>query len=62
MPEDLEAFLGKSKIIKEDHLPDAEGSFACQECNEVVLSGKFDVDNKLIIWYCSNNHRSQVSI
>jgi hypothetical protein len=61
MPEDLEAFLGKKKPVKED-FPEIDGSFACQECNEVIVKAMFDEDNRIIIWYCSENHRSQVSI
>lgn len=61
MPEDLEAFLGKKKIIKES-FPEVDGSFTCQECNETVIKGMFDEDGGIIIWYCTENHKSQVSI
>jgi hypothetical protein len=61
MPENLEEFLGKGKVIKEN-FPETIGSFTCQECNEIVTKGMFDEDNSIIIWYCSENHRSQVSL
>lgn len=61
MPEDLEAFLGKKKPTKEN-FPEVGGGFSCQECNEVVEGALFDEDNKIIIWYCSQEHRSQVSL
>ena len=61
MPEDLEEFLGKKKPIKES-FPEIDGAFACQECNEVIVNAMFDEDNRIIIWYCSSEHRSQVSI
>ena len=61
MPEDLEAFLGKKKLTKEN-FPEVNGSFSCQDCGEIVVNAMFDEDNNIIIWYCSENHRSQVSI
>jgi hypothetical protein len=61
MPEDLEAFLGKKKPVKEN-FPEINGSFACQECPEILTEALLDEDNRIIIWYCSENHRSQVSL
>ena len=35
MPEDLAKFLGKDKVVT-DFNKEATGSFACQECLEIV--------------------------
>ena len=61
MPEDLEAFLGKNKAV-EHNLEEVTGSFACQECNEVITKAGFDEVNSILVWFCSENHRSQVSL
>ena len=61
MPEDLAKFLGKDKVIQ-DFSKEATGSFACQECLEVVQSAIIDEDENIMYWICKDNHRSQVRL
>lgn len=61
MANSLESFLGKENVVKEN-FPEVEGGFSCQECDESVSIGMFDEENMIIIWYCSQEHRSQVSL
>lgn len=58
MPESLEEFLNKVPIKKE--LVNTEGSFQCQDCDDVVLEAHYDEEELVMTWYCSHNHKSQV--
>ena len=61
MPEDLAKFLGKDKVVH-DFSKEATGSFACQECLEIVQSAVIDQDENIMYWICKDNHKSQVRI
>lgn len=61
MPNPLESFLNRDKptpISGET----VEGSFACQECDEVVRVGVLNYDEKILEWVCSSNHISKVTM
>lgn len=55
----FEDFVGKKEKPK---LTNADGSFSCQHCEEVVTSALFDEIAGTITWVCDNGHESQVSI
>ena len=57
MAESLEGFLKGKKTKRMD----VSGSFECQECREVVTSAILD-DDLILLWKCSNNHTSKVSL
>jgi hypothetical protein len=38
------------------------GTFMCQDCNENVRQAKFNEDELLIVYVCSQNHRSEVQL
>ena len=56
----LEDFLGKSKPDKKE--PNANGSFQCQECDEVVIEAYFNEEERILEWFCSSNHKSNVRL
>lgn len=61
MADPLADFLGKS----EPELGTGEwvgGSFACQECGEVIDQALLNYDEKLLKWVCSKKHSSQVGM
>lgn len=62
MPESLEQFLGKAKQKQEELLQEVQGGYSCQECFEVIEKAYFDEKEGILVWYCSDNHRSQVTI
>lgn len=59
MAESLEDFL---QLKNNSNYIEASGSFACQECEEVVNSGKIDEDNMILIYSCINGHNSRIKI
>lgn len=59
MPEDLAKFLNKDK--PKDFITNTSGTFQCQHCDEIIYNAKFDEEEGTIIWYCSENHKSQVA-
>lgn len=38
------------------------GTFMCQDCNEHVRQAKFNEDDLLIVYTCSQNHRNEVQL
>lgn len=60
MPESLEEFLGKS--VPNNFIENTEGSFECQTCGEKIFTGYYNEEESILIWYCSEKHRSQVSL
>lgn len=38
------------------------GTFMCQDCNENVRQAKFNEDELLIVYVCSQNHRNEVQL
>lgn len=62
MPDSLEDFLGKTKKKQEESMQEVDGGYSCQECLEIVSKAYFDEENSILVWYCIDNHRSQVSL
>ena len=60
---DPESFLS-SKPKQEDKLIDFEGSYSCPEqgCYLVTTTAKFDEDNRIVYWTCSNGHPGKASL
>jgi hypothetical protein len=58
----LEQFLDKNKEVK--IMEPASGSFSCQdlECEEIVFEGFIDRNANKIVWICSKDHKSSVTI
>jgi hypothetical protein len=62
MPNSLEDFLGKGNIPNDENLPEIQGGFRCQECDEAINVAKFDENESKVIWKCSQGHRSEVTL
>lgn len=61
---DPTSFISK-KPKQEESNPDAiliSGSFVCQECNETCKEAKLDEAKRQIVWFCSENHRSEARL
>lgn len=56
----FEEFVGKAK--KTPKTTNTQGTFSCQECEEVVLEGYFDEQDGSISWVCPAGHESRVKI
>lgn len=57
MSESLEDFLNLNKKYVS-----VEGSLMCQECDEIVNSGKLNEDDMVLYYTCSSNHNSKVQL
>jgi hypothetical protein len=62
MPSSLEDFLGKGKRKEEELLQEVDGGYSCQECLENVNKAYFNEEEGILIWYCTEGHRSQVTL
>ena len=58
----LAEFLGRSKPQAPANGRVVGGTFACQECNDVMSEAYLNYDDKTLTWVCNNHHKSQVSI
>lgn len=57
MTESLEDFLSVNKKYVE-----VSGSLSCQECDEIVYSGRLDEDSMTLTYRCNQNHESKVKV
>ena len=62
MPESLEEFLGKNKQKQEEGLQQVDGGYSCQDCLEICNTAYLNEEEMILVWYCTNGHRSQVSL
>jgi len=57
MTESLEDFLNVNKKHVE-----VSGSLSCQECDEIVSTGKLNEESMVLVYRCSKNHESKVKL
>lgn len=57
MAESLEDFLSLNK-----NYIDVNGSLSCQDCEEIVSTGKLDEESMILVYRCSKNHESRVKL
>jgi len=58
----LEDFLGKSDTIDRSKLSVLGKRYQCQTCDQFTTDSYLDESQYVIIWYCSQNHESKVTV
>ena len=51
-----------SRLQPPERQTNVGGSFACQECSEVVLKGLLDEDTGELLYWCPNGHESSIKL
>ena len=54
----IEDFMSKKAPEVKKAGSTVDGSFSCEECNEVVKVALYNEDSRELTWTCSNEHTS----